>query len=234
MSKMFQIDDPATRARMQTPHEFVVPPSYFDTLSQTLLKKTEPAMEANDDFFAEQHHLLSALAMITAIDQRKPNEMKIPDGYFESSRIQLEQNLHQTAPKASGRIVHLKPIWWTSIAASLVVLIAFLWMNKTSTEEVGFEALLAACPLDEEDLEWIADEEELALYYLAETEGMAQDTLLPDSLSGQRMQMDTLSMPLPSKGLPSRPPTKVDWDSLNEDEIWEYLMESGDAEELMN
>jgi hypothetical protein len=68
------------------------------------------------------------------------------------------------------------------------------------------------------------------MYYLNEIESMAQDTLLPDSLIKEYIPIDTLTAPQSSEGLPK----KVDWDSLNEDEIWEYLMESGDAEELMN
>jgi hypothetical protein len=231
---MFHIDDPAVRARIHTPDEFVVPTDYFDTLSQKLLQQAEPFEAVDDDFFAEQHQLLSGLALITAIDQRKESEFKIPQGYFETSRLQLENGISLTAPKVDRRVLQMKPIWWTSIAASMAVLIALYWMNKPKSEQLGFEALLAACPLDEQDLEWIADEEELASYYLSEIESMAQDTLLPDSLIKEYIPIDTLTAPQSSEGLPSRPPNKVDWDSLNEDEIWEYLMESGDAEELMN
>ena len=108
------------------------------------------------------------------------------------------------------------------------------WLNKPSPVPGDFEQLLAAAELSENDLEWIGDADDLADYYLALDEPAAQDSILPDSLHKKAIAPDSLAVsPTPPQIKQGVPPKKVDWDAITDEEIMEYLMESGDADEWM-
>jgi hypothetical protein len=233
MKKDIDIHDIAFRSG-QAQQEWSVPDAYFNDLKARILDHQSNHSARPSDPLEQQRKTLLALAHITAIVQINPSVFTVPEEYFECSKTKLLKKF-SSKDKPKGRVMRMRPIWWSTIAASIAVLIAYFAMNKTSDKLPAFNQLLAEVNLTEDDLEWIADEQELADLYLEEMDLSAIDSILPDSTNKQPTSLDTLpAAPNGKTPISSGLPKKLDWESISDDEIWEYLMESDDADELID
>lgn len=224
MSHKIDLHDPHFQQAMKK-NPWQVPPSYFEGLRQHLDERIAWNV---DDKLEEQKRALKSLAFITSITPADQNEWGIPSNYFERQK----QVISASIGKDAASVRRLNPWAWSSIAASIALLIAFFAFRNESEPHSPFEKLLAAHPITEEDLEWMADEAEMALLLSDDTLVLPGDTLLPnDSLQAKQKPQH----PHNPQKIASTPPTRVlqapDWDALSEDEMWEYLLESGDADE---
>ncbi len=231
MKEDLNIHDEASRERLVN-DRLKTPDGYFASLNQCIRDRIAEEHEPEETYFEEQKQHLLALAAIAAADNKADEAFRVPEGYFESASTAMLQTVH--AQKQKPLIRRIQPILWSSAAAAAAVLIAVYWLHTSSPEQASFEALLAQADLNENDLEWIAEADELADYYIALDENLALDSLLPDTAEMKVVALDTLVTPPPApKAQPGKTPT-VDWDDLTDEEIMDYLMESGDAEEWID
>lgn len=205
-----------------------VPEGYFDTLRGAVDSRIQEEIEPDQSFFDGQARQLMALAKITAVDTQQDSGFRVPEGYFTQAqeRILNERTVQQLPTK---KVFWIRPMFWSSAAASVAVLLTWYWLQRPSASSANFEHLLAEVDLNENDLEWIADAEDLAMYYL-DLEA-APDSLLPDSLEKNIAVTDTLPPEPKQPKTPNIPPKQVNWDALTDEDIMEYLLESGDADE---
>jgi hypothetical protein len=226
------INDPSLRAHLIEP-EFALPDDYFATLTAQIIAKISPLSEEAPPTLDQQNKQLLALAHITSIDNGHLKQWKVPEGYFEKMHGQIEQHLDFQA-HAPTKIIRMKPLWWTTLAASIAILIAFFVLYP-DRNQLSFENLLAEYELKDEDIEWLTESDELALIYLDESGLQDFDTLIRDSLNLKPQKLDSQSVAgSVHQPLTTKVPKKVSWDDITEDEIWEYLMDTGNAEELLD
>jgi hypothetical protein len=211
-------------------NEWSVPEGYFEALNDrmvALARAEASAIAPEESFFLEQQKILQGLATITAIEQSGA-QWQVPQDYFEKQSAQLSEIIQEENVLRVQQIRVMKPIWWSSIAASIAVLIAFFWLRSDSSEPANFGQLLAAVELNEEDMEWLADTEDIFEFY-AEADTLSMDSLLLDTLTKHTLPPDSTVLPVPAAKS-----KKLTWDDLTDEEILEYLMESGDADELLD
>ncbi|MEN9640231.1 MAG: hypothetical protein RLZZ262_2100 [Bacteroidota bacterium] len=207
------------------------PDGYFESMESSILQRIRLKDDPSVMFFSEQENQLLALAKITSIDQGSQDSFQVPKNYFESSAKEILQSI-QEPEKKKGRVYRLKPYIWSSIAASVAVLLTIYWLQKPSTPNANFSQLLAEVDLDENDLEWIGDADDLAEYYLNLEDAALQDSVIPDSLNQVVTPNDSIpALPKQQNTTKVIPPKKLDWDQLTDEDIMDYLMESGDIED---
>lgn len=222
-----------------------IPDGYFDQSTEQILSAVSSAEEVDPDFFEEQQERILAQARIAPL--KSTEDMSVPKDFFEDHQKAILQRLG--AEKQNGRVIKLMPQLLSYAAAAAVVGIAFfvLWPKEIARQE-SFAALITRAEIDEADLEYFATEDDYYELYFSETEVLALDTLVNDSLSvttpGEMQASDADPVTLdPRTGLPmkkAKPGVKptdgkgvLSWDDISDEELLKYLMEEGD-EELIN
>jgi hypothetical protein len=229
MKRRTNIFNSAEVSRNNPESEWSVPADYFNSLNDRITARAhaEDSASAQESFFLEQQKILQGLATITAIEQ-SGEQWQVPQDYFVQQSAQLSEAIQKENATKVHNVLMMKPIWWSSIAASIAVLIAFFWLKSDSSELANFGQLLATAELNEDDMEWLADTEDIFEYY-SEVDTLSIDSLLLDTLTYPTLPPDSIPLPVPV--IKSK---KLTWDDLTDEEILEYLMESGDADELLD
>lgn len=214
--------------------EFVAPDQYFEDAQNRILAAVEDDKE-DDAFFAEQQsQIMSEIRLREWIGHA--DEFAVPEGYFEGSSAIIKEKVF------GAKVFQLRK--WFSYAAAASVLIASLFLflpEKRVLPEESFAELITKNPVDEDDLEYFSDEEDVFELYITL---MEDDTTVVDSLQllspdQQVLKNDSITPRVkldPKTGLPIDPSKKsapVRWDDLSDEELMQYLFEEGD-EEILN
>lgn len=222
-----------------------IPDGYFDQSTQQILSAVSSGEEADTNFFDLQQERILAQARIAPL--KATEDLSVPKDFFEDQQKAIFQRLG--AEKQKGRVIKFMPRVLSYAAAAAVVGIAFfvLWPKEIHQQE-SFASLMTQAEIDEDDLEYFATEDDYYELYFSETEVLAPDTLVNDSLSvttpGEMQANDADPVALdPRTGLPmkkDKPGVKptygkevLSWDDISDEELLKYLMEEGD-EELIN
>lgn len=208
-----------------------VPEYYFEASQGRILSSLDNQM--TDEFFQDQQH--NILSEIKIQGYKSDRDFVVPDRYFDQSGAAIINKVK------AGKVIALKA--WFAYGAAAVTLIAalfFFFPDKNANDQVSFAELMEKNPVDIDDLECFADEEDVFEFYITLLE---EDTTVVDSLKVVQEEIiipnDTLikSVKLdPKTGLPidsKKTKTPVSWDQLSDEELLEYLFEEGD-EEILN
>lgn len=208
-----------------------VPEYYFEASQGRILSSLDNQM--SDEFFQEQQHKI--LSEIKIQGYKSDLDFDVPDGYFEQNGAAIIKKVK------AGKVIVLKA-WFAygAAAVSLIAALFFFFPDKNANDQLSFAELVEKNPVDIDDLEYFADEEDVFDLYITLLE---DDTTAVDSLKvvqeGIIISNDTLikSVKLdPKTGLPidsKKTKTPVSWDHLSDEELLEYLFEEGD-EEILN
>jgi hypothetical protein len=227
--------------------ELIVPDAYFEQMGEQVLSIVAPMdNDVPDAFFEEQQSLILAQAKLKEITD-SGEEWLVPNNYFE----QQEKQILQETSIDKGKVVSMKPWFWRVTSAAAIV--GFAWLMFWPKEQAlkpTFAQVSSIVPIDEDDMEYFASEEDYYDLYLTEMEDWAQDTIVSDTISVDQLPNENVNQPAPSEPMKLDPKTglplkkgstaegansekKISWDDISEDELMKYLMDEGE-EDLLN
>jgi hypothetical protein len=211
--------------------ELEIPENYFEEAQGRILSAVDH--QVTETFFQDQQERI--LSEIKIQEYKSDQDFIVPVGYFEQSGSAI------MSQAKAAKVIALKA--WFAYGAAAVALIAalfFFFPDKNADDQLSFAELVEKNPIDEDDLEYFTEEEDVFEVYLAL---MDEDTTAVDSL---KVVQDEMLAPIdstnkmvkldPKTGLPmdtKKTKTPVSWDQLSDEELLEYLFEEGD-EELLN
>lgn len=216
--------------------EWKVPEQYFDMLEHRIMAHVDADHSvATPEFFEQQSREIRLKSV------HNNDEWNVPAGYFE----QLPKRIAQR--KAKTKVVHLSNTWarvTAVLAVAASVVWAVLFFTKEQVSEPTFSELIAQENVDENDLEYIIEGDELYEFSIDVDLQMVNDSIVPDST--KKRNGTTIQEQLPkAKQHPNNKPDpnaksksnsnkgekntkpKVNWDELQNDDILYYLNSEG-------
>lgn len=215
--------------------EFAAPAGYFSDAANRILSAVETGKDQEAFFSNQQSQIMTEIRLRGMIGDHE--EFVVPEGYFEHASTKIKVKIF------GAKVFQLRK--WLSYAAAASVLIASLFFflpKHDRVEEESFAALINKNPVDEDDLEYFSDEEDVFDLYITLMEDDTtivdsltlttpnQQLMVADSLTNKKIKLD------PKTGLPIDPSGKgkaVSWEDLTDEELMQYLFEEGD-EEILN
>jgi hypothetical protein len=227
----------------QVHQEFAVPKDYFEHnegFILSLLTKEEGAVE-NDFFAIQQEQILSVLNLENALS--KQEEFKVPADYFSQLEYEVLAKTVDTETKVVAIGTGSKRAMWYAVAAAACVAFAvlFFWPKTNAVQtEKSFAELLEQTELSEDEVDEIVTDEvyyEMVMdniYLLADTAITDSNTTikkaLPDAAAPTNI-LDKNKKNAPSIK-PKAPAKTLNWDSITEEEMMEFLENEADDDLL--
>lgn len=218
-------------------NEFSVPPGFFDHQLLQILAKVDTESDEDSAFFQHQQKEI-LLRVHTSTTQA---EWVVPGDYFHTLHDNVGKKLNRVAINESRKNTRVFYLSALSAAAAVVLAWWFLSGNEPNPTP-SFTSLAEELVLEEKDLEWVAEGDEIYDYFLEDALLVYSDTLKKDTLHVVPIKPSKHNRKLPAQKPASTPPSpqkktvpasRVNWDELETDDILYYLIENkGDDDDL--
>jgi len=207
-----------------------VPEGYFDQLEGRLLEVAQPE---GTHFFVRQEEMI--MAQIRLEGARTDSDLVVPSDYFEHLSTSIEEKFFSSTKNKKGSVRSMRGIWWTSISVAAAVVVGYFVLQPSDPKESLFQAMMESTPITYDDMPYFATEEDyeelclLAMDHLPEGEEWQIDrtdsTVVIAPVESTVSPADTLNkLEIKPSGLNDTPT----WDELTDEEILQYLLETGD------
>ncbi len=223
--------------------EFAVPKDYFEHTEGFILSMlTSDEAEEDTEFFATQQEQILSLARLESALPKK-DEFKVPKDYFS----QLENEVLAKTADAETKVVAIgtgskKVIWYVAAAAACMAFaVLLLWPTASPLgSEKSFAELLEETELSEEDVDEIVSDEvyyEIVMdniYLLADTAVVDTNAVLKKALPDAQVPANSYEKNKKNGPAikPKGPAKTLNWDSITEEEMMEFLDDEADDDLL--
>lgn len=216
---------------------FQTPEMYFDVLESQIMSQ----LKSDDDAFFEQQatRIFKQVKLEQAIERTET--FQVPNGYFGKLETAITAGIRRSEMKVVERVKKTRQLVVVSLTTAAAAIALLISLNRPSDPAhifPSFAELLEKTELSDEDLLYFGSSEDCADLLIHDLEKSGVDSLL------NNLAPNNSAVPVESqdkKKIENKTEKHIhndseipNWDDISEEEILEYLLEEGSADEIIN